>query len=237
MRKRRIISAVILCLLLTAIVIAGRFMVKGRQYLLLSVVIIVVSMLPFFLSLERKKLQARELVIIASVVAVAVASRSAFFFLPQVKPMCALLIISAAAFGPEFGFISGALSMLISNFFYGQGMWTPFQMMGMGMTVYLCAVIYRNFRIKNRFLFALISGILCFAVYGIITDAGSVFMMISDYNIKSVLSVYAAGIPFNAVHSVATAVIIALLQPGINEKLERIKIKYGIFDEKVPETR
>ncbi len=229
MRKRKIISAVILCFLIPAIVIIGWFMAKGRQYLLLSIIIIAVSMLPFFLSLERKKLQVRELVITASVVAVAAASRSAFFFLPQVKPMCAVLIIAAAAFGPEFGFISGALSMLITNFMYGQGMWTPFQMMGMGMTVYLCALIYRNFRIKNRFIFGVISGIICFIVYGIVVDLGSVFMMVSDYNIKTVLSVYASGIPFNAVHSVTTAVIIALLQPGINEKLERIKIKYGIF--------
>ena len=145
--------------------------------------------------------------------------------------MCAVLIIAAFAFGAEFGFISGALSMLISNFIYGQGMWTPFQMMGMGITVFLCAVIIKTFKIKNRIIIGVISGVLCFFVYGIIVDLGSVFMMVSEFNLKSVLAVYSAGIPFNTVHSISTAVIVALIQPPVTEKLERIKIKYGIFAE------
>lgn len=232
MYKRKIISAVILCAVIPAAVILGWFLSNGKQYYLLSLIVIAVSMLPFFLSLERKKLQARELVIIASVSAIAAASRAAFFFLPQIKPMCAVLIIAALAFGAEFGFVSGALSMLISNFVYGQGMWTPFQMMGMGMTVFLCAVIIKTFKIKNRIIIGVISGVFCFFVYGIIVDLGSVFMMVSQFNLKSILAVYSAGIPFNIIHSISTAIIVALIQPPVTEKLERIKIKYGIFAEK-----
>ncbi len=146
--------------------------------------------------------------------------------------MCAILIIAAVSFGAEFGFISGALSMLISNFIYGQGMWTPFQMMGMGMTVFLCALIIRIFKIKNRIICGIISGILCFFVYGITVDLSSVFMMVSEFNIKSILAVYSSGVPFNTVHSISTAVIVVLLQSPVSEKLQRIKIKYGLFHEK-----
>lgn len=232
MSERKIFSTIIFCAVIPAVVITGWFLTKGKQYYLLSILIIAVSMVPFFLSLERRKLQVRELVITASVVAIAVASRAAFLFLPQIKPMCAILIIASVTFGAEFGFVSGALSMLISNFIYGQGMWTPFQMMGMGITVFVCALIIRSFRIKNRITVGIICGVLCFLLYGIIVDLSSVFMMLSEFNIKSILSIYLSGITFNLIHGAATGVITALIQPPVNEKLERIKIKYGIFSDK-----
>lgn len=232
MHKRKIFSIIISCAVIPAAVTAGWFLTNGKQYYLLSLLVIAASMFPFFLSLERKKLQAREIVILAAVTAIAAASRAAFFFLPQVKPMCAILIIAAVSFGAEFGFISGAIAMLVSNFIYGQGMWTPFQMMGMGMTVFLCALIIRSFKIKNRISAGIISGVLCFVVYGVTVDLSSVFMMVSEFNIKSILAVYSSGVPFNVVHSISTAVIVALIQPQITEKLERIKVKYGIFSKK-----
>ena len=231
MCKRKIVSIFILCLLIPSVIIAGFFLAKGRQYYLVSLIVIALSILPFMLSLERKKLQLRELVITSSVIAIAVASRAAFFYLPNVKPMCAILIISAVSFGSEFGFTCGALSMLLSNFIYGQGMWTPFQMLAMGITVFICALIFRTFRIKNRLLLGIISGVLCFALYGMIVDLSSVFMMVSDYNLKSILSIYASGIPFNVIHGLTTGICVALFGPAVNEKLERIKQKYGLFGE------
>ncbi len=228
MSERKIFSIIILCVVIPAAVTAGWFLAGVKQYYLLSLMVIAASMFPFFLS--QKKLQARELVITASVVAIAVVSRAAFLFLPQIKPMCAILIIASVSFGAEFGFVSGALSMLISNFIYGQGMWTPFQMTGMGVTVFVCALIIRSFRIKNRIAVGVVSGVLCFLLYGIIVDLSSVFMMVSEFNIKSVLSIYLSGVTFNLIHGAATGIITALVQPQINEKLERIKIKYGVFE-------
>lgn len=232
MLKRKLISVIILCLLLPMIVISSYFLAKGKQYYLVSVIVILLSMLPFFASLERKKLQTRELVITASVVAIAVASRAAFFFLPQVKPMCAVLIVTAMTFGAEFGFISGAMSMLISNFIYGQGMWTPFQMLGMGMTVFLTVLITKKVKTENRIVAGIVSALLCLVIYGGIVDLSSVFMMTSEKNMQSILAVYASGLPFNMIHAVTTGIIVTLIQPEISEKLERIKIKYGLFGEK-----
>ncbi len=232
MLKRKIFSIIMLCVAVPAVVFAGYFLAKGKQYYLVSLLVIFLSIFPFFYSLERKKLQTRELVITASVTAIAVASRAAFFYLPNIKPMCAVLVISAVVFGAEFGFICGALSMLLSNFIYGQGMWTPFQMLAMGLTVFVIALIIRNFKIKNRFVAGIISGIICTVLYGVIVDLCSVFMMVSDYNLKSILSIYSSGVPFNIMHGAATALIVAVFMPSITEKLQRIKIKYGIFNEK-----
>lgn len=232
MSKRKIISAIIICLLIPALVICGYFLTSGGHYYLVSVIIIAVSMLPFFLSLERKRLKSGELVITAAVIAIAVASRAAFFFLPNIKPMCGILTAVAVSFGAEFGFVSGALSVLLSNFIYGQGMWTPFQMLGMGLTVFVSSVIIRAFRIKNRFVSGIVSGLSCFILYGLVVDLSSVFMMLSEYNLKSVSAIYLSGMPFNAIHGLTTAVVVALIQPSIIRKLERIKTKYGLFCEK-----
>lgn len=233
MSERKITSVIVLCVLIPAAVIGGYFLTKGRQYYLTSLIIIGLSMLPFFLSLERKKLQTRELVIMASIIAISVVSRAAFFFLQQVKPMCAILIIASVAFGAEFGFVSGALTMLLSNFIFGQGMWTPFQMLGMALTVFISTVVIRSFRIKNRFIIGIISGVFCFIIYGFIVDLNSVFMMLTEFNLKSILSIYISGISFNLIHGATTGIITALIQPEVNEKLERVKIKYGLFGEKI----
>ncbi|MCQ2479171.1 MAG: ECF transporter S component [Clostridia bacterium] len=232
MLKSKIFSIIMLCVSVPAVVFAGFFLAKGKQYYLVSLLVIFLSLIPFFYSLEKKKLQTRELVITASVTAIAVASRAAFFYLPNIKPMCAVLVIAAVAFGSEFGFVCGALSMLLSNFIYGQGMWTPFQMLAMGLTVFVISMIIRRFKIANRFAAGIISGVICTVLYGVIVDLCSVFMMVSDYNLKSILAVYSSGVPFNLLHGLGTAVIVILFMPQITEKLQRIKIKYGIFNEK-----
>ena len=100
-------------------------------------------MLPFFLVFESRKPQARELVLIATLCAVAVAGRSAFFFLPQFKPVAAFIILAGAAFGGETGFLVGAVTMLCSNMFFGQGPWTPYQMFAMGLIGFLAGVLFR----------------------------------------------------------------------------------------------
>lgn len=230
--KRKIFSIIIFCAVLPALVTAGYFLTKGRQFLLMSLIVAAAAMLPFFLSLERKKLQVRELVITASVIALSAASRTAFFFLPQMKPMCAVLIMAAVPFGSEFGFITGALSMLVSNIMYGQGMWTPFQMLGMGMTVFVSSLIIRRCCRGNRFAAGITGGLACFVCYGLTVDTGSALMMLTKFTPKAMLSVYLSGVTFNVIHAVTTAVLIALFFPAINEKLDRIKIKYGLFGEK-----
>ncbi len=178
----------------------------------------------------KRRLKARELVTVASLIAIAVASRAAFYELPQVKPMCAIVIIASMVFGPTIGFTTGALSMLLSNFIFGQGMWTPFQMLGMGMCGLICGFVFKNKKIaENRIAVAVIGFLVCFAVYGIIVDTSSVIMMASEFNIKTILSIYASGVPFNAIHAATTFAVLLLAAPVFCQVLERIKIKYDLF--------
>ena len=104
----------------------------GTNYYLCSLLLILYAMVPFFISFERRKPQARELVTIAVMSAIAVASRAAFIMVPFFKPMTGIIMITGIAFGSEAGFLTGAVSAFASNFIFGQGPWTPWQMFAYG---------------------------------------------------------------------------------------------------------
>ena len=108
-----------------------------RKYYLTSLLLVGLMFVPFVLRFEGRRPQARELVLLATMTALAVAGRAAFYWLPQCKPVCAIVILTAVAFTPEAGFVTGAAAGLISNFFFGQGPWTPWQMLGFGLVGFL----------------------------------------------------------------------------------------------------
>lgn len=194
-----------------------------------AAVICVIAMIPFFAVYERRRHLVANLTIVASVTAVAVISRAAFFALPQIKPIASVCVIAGIVFGAHTGFICGALAMLASNIIFGQGPWTPFQMLGLGLTAFICALIFRNQRLRSsRIALALISGVVTFAVYGLIVDIQSVLFYVSDYNIASCLAVFASGAPMNAIFGATTGVIMALIGKNATERLDHIRVKYGL---------
>lgn len=233
MLKRKLITVSIFFVLMPVLILLGYFFVRGKQYYIVSLIVCVLSFVPFFMSLERKKLQARELVTLASITALAVASRAAFFFLEQAKPTAAIVILAAIAFGPEFGFSVGALSMLLSNMIFGQGMWTPFQMLGMGLTAYVCGLVFhRSFKKESVLFSGFVCGVCCFAVYGFIVDSSSVLMWVPVLSLKSVLPIYASGLVFNAIHGIVTGILIMCFGKPVFERMTRVKVKYQLFGEK-----
>ena len=107
---------------------------SNTNYYLVCVAVLIISMLPFFSSFERGEHTAKD---IASLTALAVVSRAVFYLVPQVKPIAAVVGVSGAVLGAKRGYLIGALSMFASNFIFGQGAWTPFQMVAMA-SVGLC---------------------------------------------------------------------------------------------------
>ncbi|MEI3190295.1 MAG: ECF transporter S component [Lachnospiraceae bacterium] len=92
----------------------------------LALFFLIVSFVPFFLIFGRKP-QARDMVPIAVVMAaLGVVGRTVFAIvpLPNFKPVSAIVIMTGVVFGPESGFLTGALTGFISNFIFGQGPWT-----------------------------------------------------------------------------------------------------------------
>ncbi len=222
------ISAVTAFLLVVIACIGREFLTGKNYYYPTAVIIIAVSLLPFLISFEKRRPSSREIVILACMSALAVASRAAFYAFPTVKPMCAIVIVTAVCFGSQTGFICGVLSMFVSNFIFGQGMWTPFQMLAMGITGLVAGLIFHNQK-TNRLTLAIVGGTLAFALYGIIVDIGSVFMLSTDFSIKQIITIYLSGLTFNLSHGITTAIVLLIAGKTFIEKLNRIKIKYALY--------
>jgi len=202
-----------------------------KNYYIISAVILVLSMLPFFISYEKRKTSAREITLIATFTALAVVSRAAFYLIPQVKPIAAVVIVAAVCLGADRGFFIGAFSAFVSNFLFGQGYWTPFQMGALGVVGLIAGLIFSKSELKrNRVLLSLSGFLLVTVIYGLIVDLSTVFAALGDnITLGGVVSIYAAGLPFNLVFGLTTAVFLFVFGDMFIRKTERVITKYGII--------
>ena len=200
----------------------------SMNYYIVSVVILIASMLPFFVSYEQKKVTARDITLTATLIALAVVSRAAFYLVPQVKPIAAVVIVSAVCLGAHKGYIVGAFSAFVSNFIFGQGMWTPFQMVALGTVSLLAGLIFRWLKV-NRYTLSIVGFVLATVVYGAIVDMSTVLSAYgNNVTLKGALSIYASGAVFSLVFGGATAVFLFLFGMPFITKIERISKKYGL---------
>lgn len=217
-------------LLSIALIILWQIFFADTNYYIIAAAIMILSILPFLFSFEKSKPSSRELTLIAGLIAIAVVSRAVFYLVPQVKPIGAVVIVSGACLGAKRGYLIGAFSAFISNFIFGQGIWTPFQMAALGLVGLVAGLIFDG-RAK-RVPLSIAGFVLCFALYGVIVDLSSVLMLTNDYSLPSVLTVYAAGVPFNLVFGAATAVFLFIFGEAFAKKINRIVKKYGIIEVK-----
>ena len=214
---------------------AGILMIFWRfdidNYYLCSVLLILDTLLPFFLRIERKGLSARELATLAVLCALAVISRVAFLVLPGFKPLIGIVMITGMAFGTEAGSFVGAMSAFVSNFVFGQGPWTPWQMLAFGLAGFLAGILRKQGLLDpdKPVLNAVTGANVVLLVVGPLLDTCAVFTMMTTYTAQSVGAVYLAGIPANLVHALATALTLGLFSRPMSKMLDRIRIKYGIM--------
>ena len=201
---------------------------KSINYYISSIVVLVLSMLPLFAAFEAKSLTARDLTLSATLIALAVVGRAAFYLIPQVKPIAAIVIASAVCLGSQRGYIIGAFSAFVSNFIFGQGIWTPFQMVALGTVGLLAGLVFQRLKV-NRYTLSVVGFFLASFVYGIIVDMSTVLSVYgNNITLKGALSVYASGAVFNLVFGVSTAVFLFLFGMPFITKIERISTKYAI---------
>ena len=208
---------------------AGLFAFESKHFMAVSVLLMIYTMVPFVAGFERRKPKAREIVIIAVFIAVAVAGRAVFFMLPNFKPMLAIVIIAGISLGKESGFLIGAMSVFVSNFLFGQGPWTPWQMIAMAFAGYLAGVIFHRYGDHLQSIPVIIfGGLTAFVLYGALTDLWTVFFMVETPSWEAIVTVYTSAVYFNLMHTAATAVFLAFLAKPMVKKMERIKVKFGM---------
>ncbi len=229
--KRTAAAAVMILLCIPVTLFVGRFYLGDRKYYFISLLVLLECMLPFFLVFEGRRPQARELVITAVLCALGVAGRVAFFMLPQFKPVMAITIIAGVAFGGETGFLVGSLTMLASNMFFSQGPLTPWQMFAMGIIGFLAGVLFRRGLLRrNREALAVFGAITAIVVYGGIMNPASALTWSATVNWGVILTYYFTGFPMDCVQAAATALALFFAAEPMLEKLDRIKVKYGLVE-------
>lgn len=227
MQKRTVIE-IGLCMLMGVILWYGICVLRGDSYYAVSLAIILTGLIGFFLLFENGKPGVALLTVMAALCGVAIVSRIAFFFLPQVKPMAAIVIIAGIVMGREVGFMTGAVSAFVSNFYFGQGSWTPFQMFALGLIGYLAGVFF--VRGGNKWLVSLYGFFSVIIIYGGIVDLNTLYFVSQKPNLAIILAVYAKGLPFNFIFGISTAAFLFLLYHPLLKKLNRLQKKYRIID-------
>lgn len=231
-RLRLIVSTAVAAVAVPLLIALGAAFWDSRKYYLISIAIIILSMIPFVLRFEKGRRTARELVVLAVMIAIGVAGRAAFYMLPQFKPIAAIAIISGVAFGCESGFIVGAMIAFVSNFIFGQGPWTPWQMEALGLLGFIGGLIFHRAdgSLPKLVPLVIFGGLGTLLIYGPIADASTVFTSYSELNIGVFAAVFASGLVPNLVHAAATVIFLAVLAKPLLKKLNRIRVKYGILE-------
>ncbi|MGE4276336.1 MAG: ATP-binding cassette domain-containing protein [Lawsonibacter sp.] len=217
----------VLLILIPLTLLSGTYLLGDRKYYFISLLLLLEILIPMLLRFEGTKPQSRELVVLASLTALAAAGRAAFFMLPQFKPVAAVAILSGVVFGGQAGFMVGASSMLVSNFFYVQGAWTPWQMAAMGLIGGLAGWLGRWLG-RGRLRLCLYGFLSVILLYGGILNPASVLMYQPYPTWEMLATSWLMGFPLDLVHGAATAFFLWTAGPAFLEKLNRIKLKYGL---------
>lgn len=227
--KISLISVISVLIAVPLTIFCGIYLLDDRKYYFISLLIIFEILIPFLAAFDKRKPKARELVTISVLCALAVCGRMIFYMLPQFKPTLAIVIISGVSLGGEVGFLVGAISAFVSNFFFGQGPWTPWQMFAFGAVGFISGILFFNRTIKHKKTIFCIFGFLATViVYGGIMNPSSVLMSNAAPSLGAILSSYALGFPFDLIHSVSTVIFMYFAVEPMTDKLERIKKIYGI---------
>ena len=238
MGRKTLLSVIISILSVPLIVYCGLTYFDNRAYLFIGLLIIGMAMVPFFTAVEEKNPPARELTLIAVMSAIAVVGRMAFFMIPQFKPMTAIVIISGIGLGAQAGFLTGVVSAFVSNFFFGQGPWTPWQMFSLGIIGFIAGIIFykkipfdkrdKKWRLKRKILLCIYGGLATLIIYGFIMDTSGILSIQREVTKEMFIAAYVSGFPFNVIHSVSTVIFLFIMAEPVEKKLDRIQKKFGI---------
>lgn len=220
-KARRVLKILIPFVMIPAAVVAGAVISGGQWYVYATLAVAVLSTVLFICGFEKKKTGSRRIVAVCVMVALSVVGR----FIPLVKPVAALTAITGMYLGGEAGFLCGALSALISNFYFGHGPWTPFQMLAWGL-IGLFAGLLGKVLVKSRaalYVYGAVTGVF----FSLMMDVWTV-LWTGAFDASLYLSAIVAAIPHTIIYAVSNVLFLILCAKPLGDKLMRLKIRYGV---------
>jgi energy-coupling factor transport system substrate-specific component len=185
-------------------------------------------MLPLYIRFEKRAFTSREIVLLSVLAVIAAVSRVPFAPLPGVQPVSFVIIMTAIVFGKESGFMVGATAAIVSNFFLGQGPWTPWQMFAWGLVGFLAGLL-KNTRLMNKAWGQMIFGFLAAFLFGWIMNVWMIVGFINEVSWESVIAANVASFAFDLAHALSNVFFIAIMGRQWIKILERFKRKYGLL--------
>ena len=205
--------------------------VEQTALLLLAVVVLVLAM--FFAGYEASRPGLRQIMPTLVLAALAAAGRILFGPIPDFKPVSAIAIIAGATLGRRNGFMVGALAALTSNFFFGQGMWTPWRMCGWGLGGGVGGALAhaRSFdRVDGgvRTPALLAYGFVSAMLYGAVVNTYDIIGFVQPLTWAGAIARLASAVPFDVMHGLSTCVFLAALYRPWCRRIRRVVRKYDL---------
>ena len=202
--------------------ILGTLVFDEKKHLFISLFIAILSVLLFITGFEKRVTGTRRMVIVAVMIALCIVGR----FIPFFKPVTAITIITAIYLGGESGFLVGSLSALLSNFYFGQGPWTAFQMLAWGLIGLVAGFLSKPLQKSRAAL--LIYGVLSGIAFSFVMDIWTVLWYNDTFDPTLYLTAIVTALPHTVLYSISNFIFLWFMAKPFGDKLNRIKIKYGV---------
>ena len=219
---RSALKIIIPFIAIPALVLIGVYVFEDKMYAYISLVITILSIVLFISGFEQRKIGTRRMVLVVVLTVMSVVGR----FFPLIKPVTAITVIAGIYLGGEAGFLVGTISAVISNFFWGQGPWTPFQMFAWGLIGLIAGLAAKPLK-KSRAVL-LIYGALAGMLFSFIMDIWTVLWYNNGFDVKLYLAAISTAVPMTIVYAASNVIFLFFLADPIGRKLDRIKNVYGI---------
>jgi energy-coupling factor transport system substrate-specific component len=174
---------------------------------------------------ERSRPTSQVVALVAALAALAIAGRIAFAAFPNVKPTTDIVIFAGFALGPAPGFAVGGLAALVSNFWFGQGPWTPWQMAGWG----ICGILGAGLAVvrprAGRFTLAVVCAAAA-VVYGALLNFSLMATYGGDLSLRYFLTLEVRAVPFEAAHAIGNATLALVAGPAMVRMLVRFRERF-----------
>src|SRR4051794_30873432 len=198
------------------------------SWLAASLVVLGLALVAGFAWYERSHPTSRVLALVATLAALAALGRIAFAPLPNVKPTTDIVLISGYVLGGAPGFVVGAVAALASNLFFGQGPWTPWQMVAWGGVGIAGALLARACgRHLGRIPLAIVCGIAGLA-FGAVMNLHLWVTYSGDHTTAKLLATFATSFPFDVAHAVGNVAFCLAFGPALVRALERFRTRMEV---------
>lgn len=225
MRKMKRIQLLIPLFLMPVFLFLSMILLEEKYYAACSALFAFLTCVTVMKSFDRNSTNLRKMVLMGVMTTLSVMSRFFFAIIPGFKPMTAIIVLTAMYLGPEAGFFCGAFTALISNLYFGQGPWTPFQMLSFGLLGLLAGVFGTPLR-RNKVLLVLY-GIFSGIAFSFIMDIWTVLWYNSGFQLNLYLTAMVTALPYTISYALSNVIFLLVLYRPFSRKLERVVYKIG----------